>query len=241
MRSIYDLDPIRIPVKLVDGQWEYFYGGGLPVKNGTVGDLVIDRSSIEDKKFLASLKRGSKHKILKPGTELLVALTVRRPSDISPGLVNHLLPRGSNGPALGDAYYWTTRSDDTRFVKIAVGGPTESQKRHDPEEKGGVWLHVEGLIPKGVSSSTIQLPKGVADESAASLNHAFTLLSERYEPWRKSHTGNIYDRMLFQETNGKWYPLNVLRDAALAKDEHQFLRSQWEQITKTLSLDNDSN
>lgn len=238
MRSIYDLDPIRIPVKLVDGSWENFYGGGLPIKDGTVGDLVVDKSSIEDKKFLASLKRGSKHKILEVGTELLVALTVRRPSDISPGLENHLLPVGNNGPALGDAYYWTTRSDDTRFVKIVVGGPTESQKRHDPEEKGGVWLHVEGLIPKWVSSSTIQLPKGVADGSAASLNHAFTLLSERYEPWRKSHTGNIYDRMLYQETNGKWYPLNILRDAALAKDEHQFLRSQWEQITKTLSLHN---
>lgn len=238
MRSIYDLDPIRIPVKLVDGHWEHFYGGGLPIKNGTVGDLVVDKSSIEDKNFLANLKRSSKHKILEVGTELLVALTVRHPLSIGPVLANHLLPVGKNGPALGDAYYWTTRSGDTRFVKITVGGPTESQKRDDPKEKGGVWLHVEGLIPKGVSSSTIQLPKGVADGSAASLNHAFTLLSEHYEPWRKSHTGNIYDRMLYQEANEKWYPLNVLRDAALAKDEHQFLRSQWEQITKTLSLHN---
>lgn len=241
MRSIYELDPIRIPVKLVDGQWEYFYGGGLPVKNGTVGDLVVDKSSIEDKKFLANFKLISKHKILQTGTTLLVALTVKHLQDIDQKLKDHLLPVGSKGPALGDAYYSTTRSGDTRFVEISIGGPTASQKRHDPKEKGGVWLHVEGLIPKGVSSSTIQLPGDVWDRPADSLNHAFTLLSERYEPWRKSHTGNIYDRMLYQESNGKWYPLNDLRDAAIAKDEHQFLRSQWGQITKTISLHNDGN
>lgn len=240
MRSIYDLDPIRIPVKLVDGQWEYFYGGGLPVRNGTVGDLVVDKSSIEDKKFLANLKRISKHKILEFGVRLLVAVTVKRPQDIEQKLKDHLLPMGDAGPKLGDAYYRTPRSGDTRFVEISIGGPTERQKRHDPNEKGGVWLQVEGLIPKGVSSSTIPLPEGVSDRPADSLNHAFTLLSERYEPWRKSHTGNIYDRMLYKESNGKWYPLNVLRDAAIASDEHQFIRSQWELIARTISLQNDS-
>jgi hypothetical protein len=238
MRSIYDLDPIRIPVKLVDGQWEYFYGGGLPIKNGTVGDLVIDKSSIEDKEFLANLKRASKHKILEAGTQLLVALTVKNPQDMDQKLKSQLLPVGKNGPVLGDAYYSTARSADTRFLKISIGGPTASQKRHAPMEKGGVWLHVEGLIPKGVSSSTIQLPGGVWDRPADSLNHAFTLLSERYEPWRKSHTGNIYDRMLYQESNGKWYPLNVLRDAAIASDEHQFIRGQWQQIAQAISRQN---
>lgn len=238
MRSIFDLDPIRIPVKLVNGHWEYFYGGGLPVKDGTVGDLVVDRSSIEDKKFLANLKRISKHKILEFGVSLLVAVTVKRPQDIKQKLKGYLLPTGSTGPKLGDAYYRTPRSDDTRFVEISIGEPTERQKSHDPNEKGGVWLHVEGLIPKGVSSSTIVLPEGVWSRPADSLNHAFTLLSEQYEPWRKSHTGNIYDRMLYQESNGKWYPLNVLRDAAIARDEHQFIRSQWEQIAKTISLQN---
>lgn len=238
MRSTYDLEPVRIPVKLVDGQWEYFYGGCLPIKDGSVGDLVVDRSRIEDKKFLSNLKCASKHKILEIGATLLVALTVKHPLDIGPGLVQHLLPVGSGGPDLGDAYYWTSRSGDTRFVQVSIGGPTAVQRQLDPEEKGGVWLHVEGLVPKGVSSSTVMLPGGVGNGSADSLNHAFTLLSERYEPWRKSHTGNIYDRMLYQETNGKWYPLNVLRNAAIAKDEHQFLRSQWEQITKTLRLRN---
>lgn len=241
MRSIFDLDPVRIPVKLVDGQWEYFYGGSLPVKDGSVGDLVVDRSRIEDKKFLASLKCASKHKILEIGTTLLVALTVKHPLDIGPELVQYLQPVGSGGPDLGNAYYWTTRSGDTRFVQISVGGPTAVQRQLDPEEKGGVWLHVEGLVPKGVSSSTILLPSGVGNGAAESLNHAFTLLSERYEPWRKSHTGNIYDRMLYRESNGKWYPLNDLRNTALVKDEHQFLRSQWEQISKSLSLRNDSN
>ena len=59
MRNIYKHDPIRIPVKLVGEQWEYFYGGGLPLRNGSIGDLLVDKSAIEDPKFLAKLKRPS--------------------------------------------------------------------------------------------------------------------------------------------------------------------------------------
>jgi hypothetical protein len=45
MRSIFEQSPIRIPVKLIDEKWEYFYGGGLPIKAGTIGDLIIDNST----------------------------------------------------------------------------------------------------------------------------------------------------------------------------------------------------
>jgi len=236
MRNIYDHDPIRIPVKLVDGQWEYFYGGHLPIKNGSIGDLLVDKVAVEDQKFLAQLKRASKHKILEVGTPLLVALTIKQPSNLTDELKKHLQPADEKGPKLGDAYYYTLRSDNTRFIKITISGPTERQKRSDPEEKGGVWIHLEGLQPKGVTTSTVQLPDNVSETIVESLNHAFTLLSEKYEPWRKSHTGNIYDRMLYQEKNGNWYPLNVLRNAAIAEDEHQLIRDQWAQISKTLNL-----
>jgi hypothetical protein len=236
MRDIYEYDPIRIPVKLVEGQWEYFYGGGLPIKNGSIGDLVVDKSTITDGKFLAQLKRGSKHKILEAGTPLLVALTIKQPAKLSDALTLHLLATGKEEPRLGDAYHYTPRSADTRFIRITISGPTERQKRDDPKEQGGVWIHLEGLQPKGVSTSTVRIPADVSEDPAESLNHAFTLLSEKYEPWRKSHTGNIYDRMLYQEANGRWYPLNILRNAAIARDEHQLIRDEWARISKILNL-----
>lgn len=235
MKSIYDRDPIRIPVKLVDGEWEYFYGGNLPVNDGAVGDLVVDRSAIKDKKFLAKLRRGGKYKILDAGTPLMVALTVRSNPDIGDKLREHLIPNERLELDM-ITYHRIPRSADTRFVQITVAGPTDFQRRLDPKETGGVWLHVEGLIPKGVISSTIDLPSGVSDKPADSLNHAFTLLSERYEPWRKSHTGNIYDRMFYQEKNGRWYPLRVLREAAIAKEEHELIRTRWAEIAEAIGL-----
>lgn len=234
--DIYSWNPIRVPVKLVDGHLEYFYGGLLPVKNGTVGDLLVSKDAIDDKEFLATLQRKSAHKILDSDTELLVALTIKQASALDANLVRHLLPNDGKQIPLGDTYYYTERSPQTKFVRIKIVGPTERQKKTDPKEKGGVWLHLEGLLAKGITTSTVKIPDEVSTTPADSLNHAFTLLSEKYEPWRKSHTGNIYDRILYKEKSGKWYPLDVLRSAAIAKDEHELIREQWVKISEKLKL-----
>ena len=235
MKKIYSREPIRVPVRFANGKWEYFYGRTLPVKDGTIGDLLIDKSSIEDDDFLSLLKRRSQHKILETGTNLLVALTIKSEPKLGDELMEHLLPIKDSATELGDAFYFTSRSPDTRLLQITIDGPTDRQKRTDPNEKGGVWLNVEGLQAKGVSTSTVKLPDTVLPVPAESLNHAFTLLSEKYEPWRKSHTGNIYDRMLYQEKNQQWYPLEVLRNAPLATAEHQHIKEQWSQISQELS------
>ena len=78
--------PIRIPVRLVDGVWEYFYGGGLPIEDGAIGSLQVDRHTIQDEEFLSLIKRKTSHKILHQGTELLVALTIKS----EPKLSGHL-------------------------------------------------------------------------------------------------------------------------------------------------------
>lgn len=228
--------PLRIPVKLVDGQWEFLYGGGLPLRNGAVGDLVIDSGAVLDKTFLAQLQRASKHKILEPFTDLLVALTVKPEPVLAPALQKCLLPTNSPDLQFGDAYFHIRRPNGTRFVRIWVAEPSERQLRLDPEETGGVWLHLKGLEATGVSTSTINLPDPVSNKPAESLNHAFTLLSEKFEPWRMSHTGNIYDRVLYREANGKWYPINVLRNASEAQEEHQLIRAHWSSIALQLNL-----
>jgi hypothetical protein len=63
---------------------------------------------------------------------------------------------------------------------------------------------------------------------AGRINHAYTRLSEIYETWRISHTGNIYHRILYKERNGKWYPLDVLRNRKLQQQEHQIAEAIWE-------------
>jgi hypothetical protein len=51
---------------------------------------------------------------------------------------------------------------------------------------------------------------------AKSLNHAFTLLSQRYETRRISHSGNVF-RQGFTHLNGRWRSLDDLRFAKVAE------------------------
>jgi hypothetical protein len=90
-----------------------------------------------------------------------------------------------------------------------------------------LWLLTKGANAVGLTSTTIKLSNEVSRHPVASLNHAFTKLSEIYEPWRISHTGNVYTRVLYKEKNGKWYPLDLLRNAALDRKEQEIAQALW--------------
>ena len=54
--------------------------------------------------------------------------------------------------------------------------------------------------------------------SGGSINQAYTRLSERYEPRRKSHAGNVFQQVLFETTpGGHVRPLDDLRLKAVIK------------------------
>ena len=237
MNNFYKQATLRVPMKLVNGQWEYFYGGALPVKDGTVADMIVDESSFTDKAFINTLKQRSRHKILDEDTELLVALTIKPEPKLDKKIKHHLIPIHFPDIQVSTVFHNNHLSPDTMFVTIKIGGPTDQQVATNDGDGGGLWLDIQGLQPKGLVSSSINLPEGVSDEPAISLNHAFTLLSQAYEPWRKSHTGNIYSRMFYKEKNSRWYPLEILRNTSIAKEEHQLIKEQWDRISKSLGLE----
>jgi hypothetical protein len=88
----------------------------------------------------------------------------------------------------------------------------------------------EGLEAVGLRSTTVLLPSAITDKPVSSLNHAYTKLSETFETWRISHTGNIYTQVLYKERSGKWYPLDLLRNKALEKNEQEIARDLWEEF-----------
>jgi hypothetical protein len=73
----------------------------------------------------------------------------------------------------------------------------------------------------------VDLPHTHELEAVDSLNYAFTRLSELFEPWRKAHTGSIYERVFYQERNGRWYQIKDLRERALASAERQLIKDLW--------------
>jgi hypothetical protein len=236
MNNNFKASPVRIPVRLVDGAWEYFDGRGLPIMDGARGTLVIDKHAVLDEDFLDHLTRRSAYKILPEGTELLVALTIKPEPGFEPGIEQHLLGAHDVGVhPIGHAQY-RRLSSSTRFVKVQIGQPTEIDPFESTNESGGVWLLLEGAESKSLRTSQVMLPPGVSPEPAISLNHAYTLLSEKYEPWRKAHTGNIYQQVFYEEKNKQWYPLEIPRRAAIAEDEHQLVREWWAAISSELGL-----
>ena len=217
---------IRVPVALVNGQWEFLYGGAVKVKEGATGELHLDQVHFTDKKFLKALTTKRQVAVLPAGTELRVALTVRQ--DLDASLRSFLLPMGAT------PHRHTAKiSVDTRFASIQLAGPTLAQQKKKVEQ-GGLWLWLEGMEPRAIESGMVNLPAAPGLEPVDSLNYAFTRLSEVFEPWRKAHTGSIYERIFYLEGDQHWYPLKDLRDRALAGAERILIKDLWAAVSEQL-------
>ncbi len=229
---MYDLDWTRkltLPVKMVNGQWEFLLGGAVPVKDGTLAELTVALDRITDAEFAKRVTAESTVKVLPAGTKLYVALSDRasalQPADMFEriDIDYQYLPRGY-----------------ARFLAITIGPPTDQQAKQrglfEEEKEGGLFLRQIGLDRTEILSSSIKLPEGFHPPFAQSLNHAFTLLSERYETHRLSHTGNVYTSMFYQESNGRWYPLDLLREGVRADAERQVIHAAWAELERLLGF-----
>lgn len=221
---------IRVPVKLVEGHWELLYGGDVKVKEGAIGELHLDHMYFTDKKFLKALTAKQQVPILAAGTELRVVLTVK--PDLDATLWPHLLARDATPHR-----HTTKLSVETRFVSIHLAGPTAAQQKKAKEKEvapGGLFLWLEGMEPRAIESGMVNLPAVPGLEPVDSLNYAFTRLSEVFEPWRKAHTGSIYERVFYLEHDSYWYPLKDLRDRALATAERKLIAELWANVAEQL-------
>ena len=228
-------DRVRIPVKLVDGRWEFFYGGDVPISEGTVGELVVGKAHVTNGEFIARLKKKTSYKVMGKGTRLMVALNIKNKPALGSGLVAHLKKLPIEKISRDKKFARFGVNENTRFVEIMVGDGGNNKSLFGSEDSG-IWLELEGMEPQGVSVSSLILPEGITDQKIDSLNYAFTLLSEKYEPWRMAHTGSIYERIFYEEENGVWCPLNVLRNAAIATEEQNLIRQRWQDIRAQLNL-----
>lgn len=221
-------EQVTIPVKRLGDRWEFFYGGDVPVADGSVGMLTVPASRVPDKELLARLKQPASVKALPEGTPLLVALS---------GV-------GGSAGMLDEVWKLISHKDlpsaTTRMEMVRLGPPkpgvTRLKLADNAEEDGtgGLWLKARGLDKTELVSSTILMPEGFDQPTAISLNHAFTLLSERYETQRISHTGSAYSRVFYQEADGRWYPLADLREGVLASVERRFIADAWRELERKL-------
>lgn len=218
------VDYVTLPVKRVDGRWELLYGGDTGICDGVYGELRVAVSSIEDKDVRERLTRVVTVKVLDEGTELLVALRDRDSQRCM-----------ADWPAIHPADLPT---GCTRVERIRIGPRSRGTEGIDPAH-GGLWIRQRGVDRTELVCSGVRLPTGAEPESASSLNHACTLLSERYEKHRISHTLNVYQHVFYRETDGansRWYPLDGLRSGVIAGMERSIRADAWRTLEEQLGF-----
>lgn len=215
---------VTVPLKRVGDHWEFFYGGTVPVRDGTLGELTINAESISDEAFLKRVSQELVVKVLEEGAHLHVALS----------------DQSRNGSRVGkwpDVIPPSVPPGTTRFETVTLGPCKPKTKQLELDgvaETGGLWLKLKGLERTELVGSTVLMPSGFATKTALSLNHALTLLSKAYEKHRISNTGNVYTRIYYEEASGHWFPLGDLREGVLAEGERKLLNDTWQQVEKVL-------
>jgi hypothetical protein len=91
------------------------------------------------------------------------------------------------------------------ILRIALSFGKEVTVRLD----GELWMRIRGER----RPSCENVPCALIGEklTAQSLNHAYAIASARHQKERRSHTGNIYRSIYFQDSSGNWRPLEDLR------------------------------
>lgn len=226
---------LKLRAILREGSWELESGGAIPVADGTVVEMTVPEKSVTDPHYLKVMKNTSLLNILKRGAKLRAYLATKTFEHVSDEQKKRLhdWPNWSDEVATGAIENWSY--SPLSFYELTIGPATDKQAQDFKTSNGGLWLYVQGGKAKGLRSSQFEFPDCVSTENATSLNHAFTILSEVYEPWRLSHTGNAYDRFLYQEADGKWYPLSLLRDFTLAKAEQKIAFDLWQRFLAEMS------
>jgi hypothetical protein len=226
---------LRLPIRIVDGVWELEFGGPIPVKDGQLAELVVPASAITNPTLVRAMQSKSVIKILDRGARLRVYLATKEMEGVTEEQRKQLVPWEGWNLEVAPTAINSWSAGPLSFFELVLGPATEKQSQDWTMAEGGLWLILEGRKAKGLQSSQFELPSCVSAVNARSLNHAFTILSEVYEQWRISHTGNVYDRFLYQETNGKWYPLSHLRDFKLAKEEERLAHGLWRDFLSEMS------
>lgn len=180
---------VHIPVRIINGEIRYLYGGDIPpISNGAEGKLIVREHDVEDKKFISISQFEDKIEILPENTVLMFAVN---PSNVPEDKIQNLKS------------IRTIDSKSYMYVEAKLSNPLILQIRGS---KMSNLLKVSCIIP---SLNNIE---------ASSINNAYTIISQEYEPKRKSHTGNVFDKCYYLDDDKKWHPLEDLRN----REENKF-------------------
>ena len=194
---------VRIPVRISKGNVTFFYGGSLPVmEDNIIGDLIVPAYAIKDPGILKRLSKETIKHVLPLGTILLVEFHPKDFDNLDANTEHHFRETFRR---------YLQNDSENSFFQIRGGYSEvilkEPLRVFTRGTKFPVWAPCICDIP-------------FLNMEARSLNHAYTLMSQVFEPSRMTHTGNVFKRVYFQDIDGHWYPLRRI-SSRLRADEEQ--------------------
>ena len=183
---------VRIPVRIdAHDRIDYLYGGPLPkMREGTIGDLVVPERSITDKSAVCRLQQDQVVPFLRLGSVVRFAVDGRH---TPAGLSQHLEDVA------------TLDMKKSHAVPVIL-------------DRMALALHLRGTKLATLGRVSCWIPSLQA--RAESLNHAYRLISEQFEPMRISHSGNVF-KLGYCKPFDRWISLDALRKTTAAKFETQ--------------------
>jgi len=180
---------VRLPVKYVKGQWQMYDGAGWPeMRDGAFAELVLDAFSIDDDAVRAMLCEEREVLFLPKDSCLWAKVDGRQ---VPSDLKNAAVEK----PCWPPQYL-------VNFVQIVLEEDLCLVFRKNKHAK---LRHCKCKVP------------GLKAEGD-SVNHAYALVSTRFEPSRRSHTGNVF-LCVYYEDGEDLKPLDELRLKTLDKVE----------------------
>jgi hypothetical protein len=179
---------LRIGIQFDGDRFVLLDGSPLPaLSKNAIAELIVAPEAILNSVVRARFLEDRAVRILEKDSHVFFG--------VSPAMIGDLRAKGLLSSLVLEinSDYW--------FVECKLDAPLMLQVRGDQEAR--------------LSTCPCTIP--ALEKSAESLNHAFTLISEAFETKRRSHSGNVFERVYTQVTAGKWQSLDELRIAAVAR------------------------
>lgn len=190
-------ETISVPVRVrEDGRVEFYYGGALPkTEDGTIGMLQVPKRSITDHEMIRRLKEDRIELFLEPRSIVMFAINGKDTPEKLKKYLRHARTVGINVPNV------------VHVVQVELG-------------ESPLNLRISGANRARLQPVECWIP--ALKTNAKSLNHAYRLVSEQFEPKRISHTGNVFEVGYF-EREEDWISLEYHRDSM--KDRYDIWRN----------------
>lgn len=195
---------VRIPVRVSKGNVTFFYGGSLPImEDNIIGDLVVPAYAIKDPEILKKLSQETIKNVLPSGTILLVEFHPKDFDNLDANTEHHFRETFRR---------YLQKDSENAFFQIR-GGYSEVILKEP------LRVFTRGTKFPVLAPCICDIP--FLKIEARSLNHAYTLMSQVFEPSRMTHTGNVFKRVYFKDSDGRWYPLNRISSGLRADEEYE--------------------